>query len=647
MNSQVSDLDNSSLNFLRTSNLIGFVRMNSNGTFVEVNDAFLDLVGYSREEFIGKMTWRDITPPEFFDVSVQTHQRVIHTGTSEPIEKDYIRKDGARRTVLIGSVRAGTGDDVVGFILDITQRKANERALDEAYALLRQSEARFRRLMDANVIGVGFYHLDGRFLDANDALLNLVGYSRAELEAGQFRWDALTPAEFRHLDERAMEELRTTGKCAPYEKEYLLRDGRRVSILIGASFMEGNSQEGFCFVLDNTARRAAERALQEAHRSLMQSEEKFRLAVLQCPDIMYFMDADLRFTWISKVSPPMREEDVVGKTDLDFPPREQAEMLAAAKRRVMQTRKGERVLGRTFIRGELHYFESAIEPRIQDGKVIGVAGYFRDMTAWREKELELSQANASLEQMRQTLEQRVEERTADLARSESLLRESEEHYRQVAEHNQRLVRDVEHRVRNHLSGLVGLVQVMRGNATSVENFADAIESRLRAMVHVHQVLAAAGWDAVELRSLIESTLASLSYVTPHACDIAVAGPPLAVNPQQALPLALIMAEWFTNSSKYGSCGVPGGILRVAWTITNNTANNAHPPSESPAAPPRGNSQITLTWTESAGPPIPPNITPSVGTALVQGFATRELQGECELRYPPQGAAHTLRFPLGG
>jgi PAS domain S-box-containing protein len=511
MNSQVSDLDNSSLNFLRTSNLIGFVRMQSNGVFVEANDAYLDLVGYSREELIGKMTWRDITPPEFFDISTQTHRSVLHAGTAKPIEKDYIRKDGKRITVLIGSVRAGNGDDVVGFILDITQRKANERALDETYALLRQSE------------------------------------------------------------------------------------------------------------------------------------EKFRLAVLQCPDIMYYMDADLRYTWISKVPPPMRPEDVVGKTDFDFPPRDQAERLVAAKRQVMQTRKGMRVQGRTLINGELHYFESALEPRIQDGKVIGVAGYFRDMTAWRQKELELSQANASLEQMRQTLEQRVTERTAELARSESLLRESEEHYRQVAEHNQRLVRDVEHRVRNHLSGLVGLVHVMRENATSVQSFADAIESRLRAMVHVHQMLAAAGWDAVGLQSLIESTLASLSYVTPHACDIAIAGPALAVNPQQALPLALIMAEWFTNSCKYGSCGVPGGRLRVAWTITNN----ATPASESPAAPPRDNSQITLTWTESAGPPIPPQITPSVGTALVHGFATRELQGECELRYPPEGVAHTLRFPLEG
>jgi two-component sensor histidine kinase len=124
-----------------------------------------------------------------------------------------------------------------------------------------------------------------------------------------------------------------------------------------------------------------------------------------------------------------------------------------------------------------------------------------------------------------------------------------------------------------------------------------------------------------------------------------------------MPLTLILAEWFTNSSKYGACSVNGGQLRIAWTITDP----APPNPQSPAAPPRGiprgiaqdtprvspanRPHLTLTWTEQNGPEIRNSIIPSLGTSLVQGFATQELQGECELRYPPEGANHTLRFPL--
>ncbi|HEX4124339.1 MAG TPA: PAS domain S-box protein [Tepidisphaeraceae bacterium] len=634
MDPPVIDSDNSSLEFLRTSNLIGFVRMQSDGVFAEANNAFLELVGYSRAELVGKMTWRDVTSPEYFDVSMQAHQRVLRTGTTDPIEKDYLRKDGKRITVLIGSVRA-RGDDVVGFILDITQRKANERALADASAMLRRSESRFRRLMDANVIGVGFFHVDGRFLDANDALLNIAGMSRADLEAGRLRWDHLTPPEYRHLDERAVEQLRTTGKCVPYEKEYIRADGRRVAIVIAAAFLEGSPDEGFAFVLDNSARKAAEKALQEAHRSLMHSEERFRLAVVHSPDTMYFQDAGLHFTWLSRVFPPFQMEDVVGKTDFDFGPPAQARRLIETKQRVMRTGKGERVQATVEIAGKPTYFETALEPRLDDaGKVIGVAGYLRNMTKWREKELELSQANVSLEQMRQTLEQRVAERTAELALSESRLRESEEHQRKIAEHNLRLVREVEHRVRNHLANLVGLVQVMREKATDVRQFADAIEGRLRAMAHVHQVLAAEGWDAVGLQSLIESTLASLSYMSPHACDVSVAGRAVPITALHALPLALILAEWFTNSIKYGSCGVEGGKVEIHWTLTERAEKGTQ-------------SWVTLTWSESAGPPITGTVTASLGTALVQGFATQELSGECESSYPPEGARHVLRFPSNG
>ncbi len=129
-----------------------------------------------------------------------------------------------------------------------------ERAEDA----LREREGRIRRLMDSNIIGVVFWDVDGSVWDANDAFLSMVGYTRAELLAGNLSWEGLTPAEYRHLDDRALDEIRRTGSCTPYEIEYLRRDGGRVPVLIGGTFFENSKEKGIAFVLDLTERKLAE-----------------------------------------------------------------------------------------------------------------------------------------------------------------------------------------------------------------------------------------------------------------------------------------------------------------------------------------------------------------------------------------------------
>jgi PAS domain S-box-containing protein len=80
---------------------------------------------------------------------------------------------------------------------------------------LRQSEARLRRLAESNVIGVAVGDLNGKIIEANDAFLKVVGYSRQELASGTMRWDTLTPPEHAESDQRAVEQLRSTGIALP------------------------------------------------------------------------------------------------------------------------------------------------------------------------------------------------------------------------------------------------------------------------------------------------------------------------------------------------------------------------------------------------------------------------------------------------
>ncbi len=95
------------------------------------------------------------------------------------------------------------------------------------YNDLREREARIRRLIDSDVIGIIMWDLEGRILEANEAFLRMVGYSRDDLLSGGLRWKALTPAEWNYAQERAAVELRATGSYKPFEKEYFRKDGSR------------------------------------------------------------------------------------------------------------------------------------------------------------------------------------------------------------------------------------------------------------------------------------------------------------------------------------------------------------------------------------------------------------------------------------
>jgi PAS domain S-box-containing protein len=101
--------------------------------------------------------------------------------------------------------------------------------------LARSNEGKIRRLVDANIIGIFIWDLNGRIIDANDAFLRTVGYDRADLAVGGLRWTDLTPPEWRDRDEQElMPALKMTGSLQPFEKEYFRKDGSRVSVLIGS-----------------------------------------------------------------------------------------------------------------------------------------------------------------------------------------------------------------------------------------------------------------------------------------------------------------------------------------------------------------------------------------------------------------------------
>src|SRR6202521_446535 len=147
-----------------------------------------------------------------------------------------------------------------------------EKAEAEVRQLASGLEAKIRRLVEANVVGIVMWNLEGAITGANEAFLRMVQYDREDLSSGRVRWTDLTPAEWRGHYERAVADLKATGIFKPFEKEYFRKDGSRVPVLLGGALLKGDGNEGVAFVLDLSEQKRAERALRRSEAFLAEGQ---------------------------------------------------------------------------------------------------------------------------------------------------------------------------------------------------------------------------------------------------------------------------------------------------------------------------------------------------------------------------------------
>jgi PAS domain S-box-containing protein len=168
--------------------------------------------------------------PEDRTLVQQVIDHASQTGTGFAHEYRLLLPGGRVKHVhaIARAVQNASGDrEFVGAVTDISERKT--------------TEDKMRRLVDANILGIFIWNLEGAIVEANEAFLRMLQYDREDLVSGAVRWTDLTPAEWRERDDRAVTELKMTGTSQPFEKEYFRKDGSRVPVLLGAALFEGST----------------------------------------------------------------------------------------------------------------------------------------------------------------------------------------------------------------------------------------------------------------------------------------------------------------------------------------------------------------------------------------------------------------------
>ncbi|MBE8990414.1 PAS domain S-box protein [Nostoc sp. LEGE 12450] len=169
-----------------------------------------------------------------------------------------------------------------------SELRTARRKAETSLKLLQNSEMRFSRLAQSNIIGVIVTDIkNGSIIEANDAFLKMVGYTREDLAANQIKWREITPPEYLLLSERSVEEVKTTGVCKPFEKEYICKDGTRVPVLLGSVLVQETEETVIGFVVDLSERKQAEQILREKEERLRLANERFQLAASAVNCLIY------------------------------------------------------------------------------------------------------------------------------------------------------------------------------------------------------------------------------------------------------------------------------------------------------------------------------------------------------------------------
>ena len=361
------------------ANIIGIFLWDVDGRILEANEAFLRIIQYDREDLAaGRVRWADLTPPEWRDDTARRVTEVMSTGTAQPREKEYFRKDGSRVPVLIGGAAVGEEPQQgIAFVVDLSERKRAEQEL-------RASEARFRTFVDHATDALMLHREDGTIVDVNRQACESLGYSRDEL-IGMSPLD-IDPDADKALMKRIRARL-DAAEIVSFESRHRRKDGSVFPVDIRVrEFRQGGQRFGLSLIRDITERKRAEAEARDGERRYREMQMELahanRVATMgqltasiahevKQPIAATVSNAQAALRWLGRQPPDLEEVrqalahivqdgkragDVAGRIrDLikKAPPREDRFEINGAVREVIELTRGEAAKNGVWVRTEL------------------------------------------------------------------------------------------------------------------------------------------------------------------------------------------------------------------------------------------------------------------------------------------------------
>ncbi len=386
---------------LADAGILGIIVSDLEGRVTEINDTLLDTLGYERDEIVsGEVAWAQVTPPGWEEVDALAKDQLRREGVAQLREKEYLRKNGARVPVLIGSAAlpASTAQ-VISFVLDVSERKAARAAVEELRAQL-ALDALFHDLLEAAPDAIVILDSAGRIVLVNAETETLFGYAREELVGKPI--EALVPAGApdRSGKDNAAFFAAPRGRAAGPGAELcgIRKDGTSIPIEINVSPLDTNRGPLITAAIrDITERKKAED--QRAHlAALVEASDDAIIGKTLDGTITSWNDGARRVFGYEAA-------EIVGKSITLLVPagredeeRHVLERLATGERVHFDTVR-RRKDGR-----EIDVSVTSCPVRDARGALIGVSKVARDITARHEAEVALARAKEAAEAANRELE---------------------------------------------------------------------------------------------------------------------------------------------------------------------------------------------------------------------------------------------------
>lgn len=187
-----------------------------------------------------------------------------------------------------------------------------------------------------------------------------------------------------------------------------------------------------------------------------------------------------------------------------------------------------------------------------------------------------------------------------------------------------LTRELNHRVKNTLANVLSIVSLTRRRADCLDEFADSLEGRVRALSATHDLLTESDWGTTPIRKVIDAEIHHL--VDTESDRVTIEGPDVELAPNDALSFGLAIHELATNAAKFGALSVPGGKVAIRWHL-------------------EAEKLAKVEWSESGGPLVPQERKRGFGTELIEKITAHELKLGVDLAFRPEGVNCVIGVPV--